>query len=131
MTDAKTALVVEDEDYVSYLISFLLQKNGYTVTHASDGEKAMSLIDSSTPPKVIILDVMLPYYDGHKLLQHLRANPQWTEVPVLMLTAKSREQDISLALDNGANDYMVKPFQPSELISRINKLVDAKKTYQS
>jgi DNA-binding response OmpR family regulator len=123
MPTNKTVMVVEDEDHIAYLLNFLLQKDGYIVNHANDGEKAMSIIDSETPPQLVILDMLLPFYDGNQLLKHLRAKPAWKDVPVLMLTAKSREQDITRALENGATDYMVKPFQPLELRERINRLV--------
>jgi len=123
MPESKSALVVEDEDHVSYLLNYLLQKDGYSVSLAHDGEKAMALIDTVAPPKVIILDVMLPYHDGYELLRHLRAKPEWKHVPVLMLTAKSTESEIVRALDSGANDYLVKPFQPMELLARVKRIV--------
>lgn len=117
-------MVVEDEDHISYLVNFLLQKEGYSVTLARDGEKAKSMIDTIMPPRLVILDIKLPYYDGYELLKHLRSKPEWKDVPVLMLTAKAQKTDITRAMDIGANDYLVKPFQPLELLARINKIVE-------
>src|SRR5688572_22193784 len=119
----KTAIIIEDDDHISYLLNFLLKKEGYVVNLATDGEKAMALIDSEDPPGVVVLDVMLPFHDGHELLKHLRAKPNWKSVPVLMLTAKSQEADIVRALEGGANDYLTKPFQPTELLARIKRIV--------
>ena len=124
MSAIKSAMVIEDEDHISYLVNFLLQKEGYSVTLAHDGEKAKGMIDTAIPPGLVILDIKLPYYDGYQLLKHLRAKPEWKNVPVLMLTAKSNESDIIRAMDNGANDYLIKPFQPMELLARIKKIVN-------
>ena len=78
---------------------------------------------SGSPPAFVILDVMLPYASGFDLLATIRKSPAWAKVPVLMLTAKSREADVVRALDGGANDYVTKPFQPAELKARIRRLV--------
>lgn len=122
MSDNKTALVIEDDASISYLVSFLLEKNGFTVTAALDGKEAMSLIDTNNPPQIVVLDIMLPFFDGFELLAHLRAKPNWKEVPVLMLTAKSQDYDISRAMDGGANDFLVKPFHPMELLTRVKMI---------
>lgn len=119
----KSAMVIEDEDHISYLVNFLLQKEGYSVSLARDGEKAKSLIDTVAPPRIVILDIKLPYYDGYELLRHLRAKPEWKDVPVLMLTAKAQKADIARAMDSGATDYLIKPFQPLELLARIDRIV--------
>jgi len=70
----------------------------------------------------VLLDVMLPYVDGFELIRKIREHPTWSQVPIIMLTAKSTEQHIVRALDNGANDYVVKPFRPGELMARIRRL---------
>ena len=121
--EKRFALVVEDDDQISFLLKFILEREGYTVHVARDGRQAGQLIDEMSAPAVVTLDVMLPYADGFQLLGHLRGKPGWTTVPVLMLTSKSQEKDIVRALDAGANDYIVKPFQPEELRARIKRLV--------
>ena len=118
-----TALVVEDDDQIAYLLRFILEREGYRVELAPDGRAAQGLIDSMVPPSLAMLDVMLPHVDGYQLLCMIRAREAWRNVPVLMLTAKSQEKDIVRALDAGASDYLVKPFKPDELRARIKRMV--------
>ncbi len=121
----RVALVVEDDDQISYLLRFILEREGFRVELANDGRKAGELIEKLPPPALAMLDVMLPYVDGYQLLGAIRAKPDWQSVPVVMLTAKSQEKDIVRALDAGAADYVVKPFKPDELRARIKRLVKA------
>lgn len=120
---SRTALVVEDEEQIAYLLRFILEREGYTVELAREGRAAQDFITSSAPPALVMLDVMLPFVDGYQLLAAIRAQDGWEDVPVMMLTAKSQEKDIVRALDSGAADYMVKPFKPDELRARIKRLV--------
>lgn len=117
------ALVVEDDDQISYLLRFILEREGYTVEIARDGRQAQRLIGELEPPALVTLSVMLPYVDGFQLLGLMREKPAWKNVPILMLTAQSQEKDIVRALDAGANGYIVKPFKPDELRARIRQLV--------
>jgi DNA-binding response OmpR family regulator len=119
----RTALVVEDDADVGQLLQFILEREGYLVTHLRDGRQALVRIAQGSPTRLVVLDVMLPHASGHELLAALRAHGEWKSVPVVMLTAKAQEGDIVKALDAGANDYMVKPFQPAELKARIRRLV--------
>jgi DNA-binding response OmpR family regulator len=119
----RTALIVEDEDQIAYLLRFILEREGYKVELASDGQVAQHLILNGMPPSLVLLDVMLPYVDGYQLLAAMRAKAGWETVPVLMLTAKSQGKDVDRAIDSGATDYMVKPFKPDELRERIRRLV--------
>ncbi len=123
----KTVLVVEDDDQIAYLLRFILEREDFKVEVASDGRVAQDLIINGTPPALALLDVMLPFVDGYQLLAAIRAKQGWETVPVLMLTAKSQEKDIVRALDSGAADYMVKPFKPDELLSRVRRLVKESK----
>lgn len=123
----RMALVVEDDDQIAYLLRFILEREGFKVELASDGRVAQDLIMNGTPPALALLDVMLPFVDGYQLLAAIRAKEGWENVPVLMLTAKSQEKDIVRALDSGAADYMVKPFKPDELRSRVRRLVKESK----
>lgn len=117
-------LVIEDDDHISHLLRFMLQRHGYPVTLAADGEAAQAAIKSAQSiPGLVLLDVMLPYIDGFELVAMIRAQPGWESVPVVMLTAKAMEQDIVRALDAGANDYIVKPFQPNELMARVRRFL--------
>lgn len=116
-------LVVEDDTEISYLLEFMLSREGYDVKKAADGLEAISAIDSMPLPKLVLLDIMLPYHNGFELIDYIRKKPEWSEVPIVMLTAKSQEKDISRALNMGANDYVVKPFQPVELLARIRRFL--------
>ena len=117
------ALVVEDDQIVVTLLEHLLTRRGFAVQTAHDGKQALDFIANlPTPPALVLLDVMLPYVDGFELIKRIRAKEAWHEVPIVMLTSKSQEQNIVGALDDGANDYMVKPFRPGELMARIRRL---------
>lgn len=117
-----SVLVVEDDDHIAHLLKFMLERGQYRVHQARDGRAAKQFIETESAPSVVLLDVMLPYIDGFELVRLLRAQPGWQKVPVIMLTAKTQEQDIVRALDAGANDYIVKPFQPNELLARLRRL---------
>ena len=122
-----SALVVEDDDQIAFLLQFILEREEFKVHLARDGRQAQQLIESLPPPAVVTLDVMLPYADGFELLKLIRAKPSWESLPVLMLTSKSQEKDIVRALEAGANDYILKPFKPDELRARIRRLVKKEK----
>ena len=123
---AREAVVVEDDDDIGRLLKFILQREGFAVTLLTDGRAASARFEAGEPSALVMLDVMLPYTSGYDLLALIRKSPAWKDVPVLMLTAKSREGDIVRALDAGANDYVTKPFQPAELKARIRRLVPAR-----
>lgn len=117
-----TVFVIEDDENIAMLLTMLLERHGYRVQRAADGMQAERLIaDSDEEPGLILLDVMLPYRDGFELMQQIRARPGWKNVPVIMLTARAMERDIVRAFDAGANDYIIKPFQPTELLARLRR----------
>jgi two-component system, OmpR family, alkaline phosphatase synthesis response regulator PhoP len=117
-----TILIIEDDDNIAQILKFMLERQGYAVAMAADGRAARTLIETTdTPPQLVLLDVMLPYVDGFELVRVIRARAGWAATPIVMLTAKTMEQDIVRALDAGANDYIVKPFQPNELLARIRR----------
>lgn len=121
-----TALIVEDDEHIAHLLQFMLAREGYAVHVAAEGRAGKAFIETQPPPAFVLLDVMLPFLDGFQLVALLRAQPGWESVPVVMLTAKTQERDIVRALDAGANDYVVKPFQPSELLARVRRLAKAR-----
>ena len=116
------ALVVEDDDQIGYLLKFILEREGYAVHLATDGLVAREFVNTAPAPSLVTLDVMLPHVSGLELLAAIRAKDDWKDVPVLMLTAKAQEKDIVYALENGASDYIVKPFKPDELRARVRRL---------
>ena len=121
----RTALVVEDDPDIGKLLQWVLQREGFVVTLVGDGRRALERIAAGPATSLVVLDLMLPHVSGHELLASLRASAPWRTVPVIMLTAKSQEKDIVKALDAGASDYMLKPFQPAELRARIRRLCPA------
>ena len=127
MSDAEpsalSALVVEDDDQIAYLLQFILRKEGYAVTIARDGREAQQIIAGREVPALVTLDFMLPHANGLELLAQIRATSGWDKVPVLMLTARSQEKDVERARASGATDYLVKPFKPEELRACVRRLV--------
>lgn len=125
---AGTVMVIEDDEHIGMLLELLLVRHGYEVRRAVDGNQAAHMIaDSEQVPNLILLDVMmLPFRDGFELMRVIRARDGWNAVPVIMLTAKTMERDIVRAFDAGANDYIVKPFQPSELMARLRRFIRVK-----
>ena len=119
----RTILVVEDDPHIAKLVRFCLSREGFEVRHAADGELALQEFDRPDLPDLVIMDVMMPYHNGYELLANLRQRPAWNQVPVIMLTSRSREEDVVQGLDRGADDYLIKPFRPTELIARIRKLL--------
>jgi two-component system phosphate regulon response regulator PhoB len=115
-------LVVEDEASLATLLSYNLEKAGYEVSVATTGEDAMLLLEEE-PPDLVLLDWMLPHLSGIEICRRLRRMPQTRELPVIMLTARGEEADRIRGLDTGADDYVTKPFSPSELVARIRALL--------
>lgn len=116
-------LMVEDEEDTASLLKFLLERANYRVVHAKDGRNAQELIDTMPLPDIVLLDVMLPFLSGLQVLTYIRSKIEWEKVPVVMLTADGSEHDIKRALETGANDYMLKPFNPRELTSRLKRFL--------
>lgn len=117
-----TILVVEDESAIQELIVVNLSRAGYNVLRAGDCETAQRLIHANMPA-LVILDWMLPGKSGIALVRILRSDPATRDLPVIMLTARSAEQDKVLALESGADDYITKPFSPREMLARIHTIL--------
>jgi len=115
-------LVVEDEDALSTLLQYNLDKEGYEVIVAADGEEALTLV-SERLPDIIVLDWMLPKISGIEVCRRLRQRSESRNVPIIMLTARGEESDRIRGLDTGADDYIVKPFAMSELSARIRAVL--------
>lgn len=122
MSKAKI-LVVDDDHLIRQALSFKLEKEGYSVKIANDGESALGMIESEKFD-IIISDIMMPYISGFELLKILKE--KGSEAPVLMLTSLNSENAVVKAFDLGADDYVTKPFSPNELIIRIKKLLEKK-----
>lgn len=118
----KTILVIDDEADIVELVSYNLKKEGYAVDAAYDGETALKKIRSA-PYDLIVLDLMLPGVQGLELCRIIRNDPSVADTPIVMLTAKGEEVDKVLGLEIGADDYMIKPFSPRELVARIKAIL--------
>ena len=120
-----TVLLVEDDSLISSVLEYLFVRHGFIVRVAIDGLEAQAIIQSNeAPPNIAVFDLMLPYLDGYELLQLVRKQPAWAKVPVIVLSGKAQEEDAVRAFKLGASDYIVKPFQPNELIARILRLTN-------
>lgn len=115
-------LIVEDEAALSTLLAYNLEKEGFTVRVAADGEQAVEAL-AEEQPDLVLLDWMLPHYSGIEICRRIRRDPATRALPVIMLTAKGEEADRIRGLDTGADDYVTKPFSPAELIARVRALL--------
>ena len=111
-------LLAEDEEPIGRMVVFKLENSGHEVLWARDGEEAMALAGRERPD-LIILDVMMPILSGFEALRQFKADPALQAIPVIMLTARGREQDVLTGLGGGAVDYVVKPFSLKELVARV------------
>lgn len=110
-----TVLIIDDEVQIRKLLTITLQSNDYKVTEASTGKEGLSAV-ASHAPDLVLLDLGLPDENGHDVLKHLR---EWFSNPIIIISVQSSEEDIVKALDNGANDYLIKPFRTGELLARV------------
>jgi two-component system phosphate regulon response regulator PhoB len=115
-------LVVEDEDALATLLQYNLEKEGYQVALAADGEEALMLVDERLPD-LVVLDWMLPKISGIELCRRLRGRSETRNMPIMMLTARGEESDRIRGLDTGADDYVTKPFSMTELAARIRAVL--------
>ncbi|HEU0098479.1 MAG TPA: response regulator [Allosphingosinicella sp.] len=119
----KRVLICDDDALLVELVRYRLTASGYAVDSAGDGVEGERLLRENGYDAVV-LDAMMPAVDGYELLRRIRETPGTRRTPVIMLSARRREEDIVAALKLGANDYVVKPFIPEELVARLARLVD-------
>lgn len=119
----KTRILVADDDLdILDLVVFKLTQAGYEVVAVTDGVAALAAIEAD-PPRLAIIDVMMPGLSGIDVLRRVRANEATKDLDVILLTARSRDSDVDVGFATGANDYVVKPFSPRELLHRVNTLL--------
>ncbi len=116
---AQKVLIIEDEEGIIHLLNLYLRDAGYEVVVAKDGADGLAL-HAREHPDLVVLDIMLPAIDGFEVCRRMR---QWSKTPILMLTARSSEDDRIAGLELGADDYLVKPFSPRELVSRVRAIL--------
>lgn len=116
-------LVVEDDKFLRQLLSEKLMKEGFLVREAIDGDAALAFFKKETP-HLVLLDLLLPGILGFEVLKHIRATPELSKIPVIILTNLGQQEDVKKAKDLGATDYLVKAnFTPDEIISRIREVL--------
>jgi two-component system phosphate regulon response regulator PhoB len=115
-------LIVEDNTDLVTLIQYNLEKDGFRIINATDGEEAL-LLAQEQRPSLVLLDWMLPVLSGIEVCRQLRRNVETQSIPIIMLTARSDEADKVRGLNSGADDYLAKPFSPSELVARIQAVL--------
>ena len=118
----KRVLIVDDEPNIVTALEFLLEKRGYEVKVAVNGEEALEQIETFKPD-LVLLDVMMPKVSGYDVCQRMRSNPRWQSIKIVMLSAKGREVEVSKGMSLGADLYVTKPFSSAELVSRIDELL--------
>jgi two-component system, OmpR family, response regulator len=115
----KTILVVDDDQHIRYLVKDLLMKEGYKVLEAADGVEGLKRVEKELCDLAVI-DIMMPKMDGYSLTEELR---KFNDIPIILLTAKSQIEDKEKGYHSGTDDYLVKPFEPMELLFRVNALL--------
>lgn len=121
----KTILIVEDDEDIQQLVGFNLIKAGFQIDYADTGEQALDKVRQQEPD-LLLLDLMLPGIDGIEICKILCSDNQLSDIPIIMMTAKGEESDISSGLDLGADDYITKPFSPNILVSRVKAVLRRK-----
>jgi DNA-binding response OmpR family regulator len=117
-----TVLVIDDDPVILQLLRVNFEMEGFVVLTAADGEEGIERTRTDRPD-VVVSDVMMPRMSGIELVAKLRADPATEDVPILLLTAKAQQTDIGAGLDAGADDYVTKPFEPLDLVDRVNRLL--------
>jgi len=120
----KTILAIDDDDLVLKLLDVNFNKRGFNVVEYLGGEGAFEKA-KDLQPAVIILDIMMPLMDGWEVLEKLKGNPTTQDIPVIILTVMSSQENVSRAMDMGADRYMTKPFDPSDLVSLVEEVMGA------
>jgi DNA-binding response OmpR family regulator len=125
MSHAPKVLIADDEPLLTELLEFRLTARGYDTVVAHDGREALAMLEEALP-HAVVLDMMMPVHDGIDVLRRMRESEVHATTPVIMLSARRGEDDVIGALKLGADDYLVKPFLPEELLVRLGRLLAGK-----
>jgi len=123
LNERPKVLIAEDEETIVESLSFLMEKEGYDVSVATDGRTAISMIARDIPD-MVLLDVMMPVCDGFEVVRAARNDPNTRQMPIMMLTAKTREVDRRKGLELGVDDFVTKPFSTRDVVSRVKALLE-------
>jgi DNA-binding response OmpR family regulator len=122
-----SVLVVDDDPDVCDLVTYKLEQSGFEVRRASDGDAALREV-AKRIPDLVLLDIMMPGISGLEVLERLRSDHTTSLIPVVMLTAKAQENDVERGFQLGADDYVVKPFSPRELVRRVTAVLSRRQS---
>jgi DNA-binding response OmpR family regulator len=120
---SKRVLVVDDEPNIVMSLEFLMRRAGFEVAVARNGREALAALDG-TPPDLLLLDVMMPEFDGYEVCERIRARPEWNATKIVMLTARGREVERERGLALGADAYVTKPFSTRDLVEQVKRMLD-------
>ena len=120
-----TVLVVDDDPVILKLLEVNFEMEGFTVLVAHDGEEGIEVARQDRPD-VIVSDIMMPKRSGLELVSELKGDPDTSDIPIILLSAKAQNADVRTGLDSGADDYVTKPFEPLDLVDRVNRLLEAR-----
>jgi DNA-binding response OmpR family regulator len=116
-------LVIEDDEFTASLLRFVLERQHMQVTRVADGRSAITLIDDAPAYDAVVLDLLLPQINGMEVLKRMQQHPDWETRPVIVLSALDDGSEIARAFAAGASDYLTKPFNPEELLARLDRLL--------
>jgi two-component system response regulator MtrA len=122
MSGQPVVLVADDDDDIRQLVKFRLERAGYDVVEAADGEEALRVC-TEVQPDLAVLDVMMPKLTGYDVTRRIRQNEALASMPVILLTARVQDSDVAQGFDAGADDYLKKPFSPQELRARVQAIL--------
>ena len=125
-----TILVVDDDPVILKLLEVNFEMEGFTVLIAHDGAEGIDVARSERPD-VIVSDIMMPKKSGLELVTDLKGDPDTSDIPIILLSAKAQNADVRSGLDSGADEYVTKPFEPLDLVDRVNRLLEARASKRS
>ena len=121
---SKKILIADDEPSIVAAVEFLLQRSGYEVHVARNGDEALKLVEACSPD-LVLLDVMMPLRSGYEVCKRIRERPAWRHIKIIMLSAKGRDAEVTKGLAIGADLYVTKPFSTRDLMDKISTLLEA------
>ena len=120
--NGKKILIIDDDAFIRRPLEFILREEGFAPVTAVDGEEGLAKLEGEKPD-LIVLDLMMPGLDGFEVCRRVRADPRFSSIPVILLTAKGQENDCERGRAAGATDFMSKPYSPSELLRRVREIL--------
>jgi len=126
MAEKIKIMVVDDEPDIVKIIKISLELANFEIIEAYNGEECLSKLQEGQKPALILLDIMMPGISGYEVCQKIKQTPEWKDIKVIMLTAKGQKGDAEEGLKSGADDYIIKPFDPYELIEQVKEILQKK-----